>query len=73
MNELELKRKRIETIAKIAGLLGVTLLLGPFYLVILNGIGALAALAGATVIGLTAVNFLPWFAPPRLFVEILFK
>lgn len=62
MNELELKRKRIETIAKVAGLLGVTLILGPFYLVILHGIGALAALAGATVIGLTAVNFIPWFA-----------
>jgi len=62
MNELELKRKRIETIVKIAGVIGITLILGPLYLVILHGIGALFALAIAGVIGVTFVNFLPLFA-----------
>lgn len=62
MKDIEQRRKRIETIAKIGGLLGVTLILGPFYLVILHGIGALLALTVTAVIGVTAVNFLPWFA-----------
>jgi hypothetical protein len=62
MNDIEKKRQRIENAAKIGGVLAVALILGPFYLVILNGLGVLFALVGTAIVGITAVNFLPWFS-----------
>ena len=58
----EQRKKRTEMLVKIVGLLGISLVLGPFSLVILHGLGALVALVGAAIVCVTAVNFLPWFA-----------
>ena len=44
MINLETRRKRIETLAKIGALVVTCLVLGPFYLVIMHGLGALFAL-----------------------------
>jgi len=62
MNDLELKRKRIEMIAKVGGFLGVCLILAPLFPFIVAGAGALAALTVTAIVGLTVINFLPWFA-----------
>jgi hypothetical protein len=62
MIDLELKRKRIETLAKIGALVVTCLVLGPFYLTLLHGLGALFALFIAFGIGFVAINFMPWFA-----------
>lgn len=59
---LEQRRKRIETAAKVIGLAGVCLLLGPVYIILLHGMAALFALGAAAVVGFVAVNFLPVFA-----------
>lgn len=62
MNELERKRKRIETVVKIGAMLGTALALGPFFFIILQGIGAFFALLGAAAITTIIVNLIPWFA-----------
>lgn len=62
MNDLESKRKRIETVVKILALAGVCLVIGPFYLIMLHGLATLTALGIAFVVGFVAINFMPWFA-----------
>lgn len=62
MQDLEQKRKRVETIAKIAGLGVLCLVLGPVYLTLLHGITALAALTGCAAGGFVIINFIPAFA-----------
>lgn len=60
MNDLELKRKKIETIVKVAAVLGISFIAGPFILVTLQG---LIGLIVAAVIVLFGINvFAPWFA-----------
>ena len=56
MIDLETRRKRIETLAKIGALVVTCLVLGPFYLVIMHGLGALFALIVAFGVGFVAIN-----------------
>jgi len=58
MQNLELKRKRIESVAKIGALLVVGFVVAPFIFISIKGIVGLAA---AVVIGLTINAFIPWF------------
>jgi len=59
MNDLELKRKRIETFVKIGALAIIGFLVAPFIFVAIKG---LLGLALALAIGLFGVNvFAPWF------------
>lgn len=62
MQDLELKRKRIETAMKIVGLIAACFILGPFYLILLHGMAALFALLIALGVGFVVVNFLPTVA-----------
>lgn len=62
MNDLELKRKRIELLVKAVVLVGICLVLGPFYAIIMHGLGALAAIVGTLLVGWVGVMFIPWFA-----------
>lgn len=57
--ELELKRKRIEGVVKIAALLGIGFIVAPFVYV---AIGGLIGLLIAGAIGIVAINFAPWFS-----------
>jgi hypothetical protein len=57
MNELELKRKRIETVVKIGAMGVIGFLVAPFVFIAIKGlIGALIAI----VISLIAINLAPW-------------
>lgn len=58
----EQRKQRTELIVKIAGLLGVCLILGPLATTITAGLGALAALAVGAAGIFTVWKFLPWFA-----------
>jgi hypothetical protein len=58
----EQRKQRTELAVKIVGLLGICLVLGPLYLTILHGLGAIAALAAGAAAIFTVVKFLPWFA-----------
>lgn len=62
MNDIENKRITIEKWSKRLGFVALCIFLGPFYLTILHGIGAIAALAVAGAIGLIGVNLLPAFS-----------
>ena len=58
----EQRAQRKETIIKVVGLLGIAIVLGPLYLTILHGLGAIAALlVGAGAI-FTVTKFLPALA-----------
>lgn len=60
MNDLELKRKRIETVVKVLGLGAVAFFLAPFIVMTIKG---LIGLTVAAVISLLVVNVgVPWFA-----------
>jgi hypothetical protein len=59
MNDIELKRKRIETVVKILALLVVGFFVAPFVFISIKG---LAGLAIAFILSLTVLNFIPWFA-----------
>lgn len=59
MQDLELKKKRIETIAKVGGLGVIGFLVAPVIFLTIKGIIGLAIAAG---IGVTLINFTPWFA-----------
>jgi hypothetical protein len=56
----EQRKQRTELIVKSVGLLGLCLILGPFFFTILHGLGAIAALFVGGVAVFTAVKFLPW-------------
>jgi hypothetical protein len=58
----EQKKQRTELIIKVVGLLGVCILLGPLYLTILHGLGAIAALLVGAAALFTVTKFIPWFA-----------
>ena len=67
MTDLETKRKHIETAMKILGLGALCLILGPVYLTLLHGLGALIAL------GIAAAGDDPNFKPcvNRLFFDFI--
>ncbi len=58
----EARKQRAELAVKIVGLLAVCLVLGPFFFVILHGLGAIAAMIAGAAAVFTVVKFLPWFA-----------
>lgn len=58
----EQRKERTELIVKVAGLLGVCLVLGPLATTIAAGLGALAALGVGAAALFTVWKFLPWFA-----------
>ena len=60
--DLEQKSKRIQTIVSIIALGGACLLIGPLYLTILHGLGALLGLGVGAVGVFVSVNLMPWFA-----------
>ena len=62
MTDLETKRKHIETAMKILGLGALCLILGPVYLTLLHGLGALIALGIAAAGAFVVINLLPSFA-----------
>ena len=57
----EQRKQRTELIVKVAGLLGVCLVLGPLATTIAAGLGALAALMVGAAGIFTVWKFLPWF------------
>ena len=60
MNDLELKRQRIESIVKVVGLCAVGFFVAPFIFLTIKG---LVGLAVAAAVGLSLVNIgIPWFA-----------
>ena len=59
MNEVELKRKRIEAAVKIGGMLAVGFLVAPFVFIAIKGILGLVA---ASAVGFFIINLVPWFA-----------
>jgi methyl-accepting chemotaxis protein len=59
MNDLELKRKRIETIVKVLGLGVVGFLVAPIIFATIQGLIGLVIAAG---ISFTVINFIPYFA-----------
>jgi hypothetical protein len=58
----EQRKERTELAVKVAGLLGVCLVLGPLATIIASGLGALAALMVGAAGVFTVWKFLPWFA-----------
>jgi hypothetical protein len=58
----EQRKQRTELVVKVAGLLGVCLVLAPLSTMITAGLGALAALAVGAAGVFTVWKFLPWFA-----------
>lgn len=62
MTDLETKRKHIETAMKILGLGALCLILGPVYLTLIHGLGALIALGIAAAGAFVVINLLPSFA-----------
>jgi hypothetical protein len=58
----EQRKERTELIVKVAGLLGVCIILGPLATTIAAGLGALAALIVGAAGVFTVWKFLPWFA-----------
>ena len=59
MNELEIKRNRIEKIVKILSLLVVGFLVAPFVFIAIKG---LIGLVVAAAVSLVVVNLIPWFS-----------
>lgn len=59
MQDLELKRTRIEKLVKFAALLGIGFIVAPFIFISIKG---LAGLLIAAAISWTAIAFTPWFA-----------
>ena len=58
----EQRKQRTELIVKVAGLLGVCIVLAPLATTIAAGLGALAALGVGAAAIFTVWKFLPWFA-----------
>jgi hypothetical protein len=58
----EQRKQRTENIVKVLSVLGLSLILGPFFFTILHGLGAIAALIVATAVLFTVWKFIPWFA-----------
>src|ERR1035441_734894 len=58
----EQRKQRTELIVKVAGLLGVCIVLAPLATTIAAGLGALAALGAGAAAVFTVWKFLPWFA-----------
>lgn len=58
----EQRKQRTELIVKVAGLLGVCIVLAPLATTIAAGLGALAALGVGAAAVFTVWKFLPWFA-----------
>src|ERR1035437_1881192 len=58
----EQRKQRTETLIKIAGVGGVALLIGPFAMTILSGLGALVALGITAAIAYVAINMTSVFA-----------
>lgn len=57
--DLEVKRKRIETIVKVAAVGAVGFFVAPFVFIAIKG---LIGLVVAAMVSLTAINLTPWFA-----------
>ena len=63
MNEIEQKRKRIQKVVEVLGFIGACIILGPLYLTIIHGLGALLALAVGIGVAALSVNvIIPWLA-----------
>lgn len=58
MQDLESKRKRIETVVKILAFLVVGFIVAPFIFISIQG---LIGLIAASAISFVAINFIPWF------------
>jgi len=58
----EQRKQRTETIVKGLGLLGICIILGPLYLTILHGLGALIAIGVGVGVLFTVNKFLPYLA-----------
>lgn len=62
MNQLEQKSQKIQKWTKIIAFGGLCLLLGPVYILMLQGIAALAALGIAAAVAVVAINLMPAFS-----------
>jgi hypothetical protein len=62
-NDIEQKRKKIQLVVEIVAFIGACIILGPLYLTIIHGIGALCALAvGIGLAAITTNVIAPWLS-----------